>query len=259
MSADRTSREPGSRTAFFVGYLPMPGRLALFLWCLLPLVLGGVGGAALALALSNTDPGNGGRAPGNVTLTGVVQLDPYPMLRLPPDADHPEPWVMLVIQPGKNGAQGRLAGLEGQTVTANGFFYERDGQLLFELFGNRDAVQVAEPLDDFEPGPVREIGTFGLRGEIIDPKCYLGSMRPGERKPHMMCANRCLLGGIPPMLAVRDEAGVLSTVLLLGPDGAATLDPFEDWTSLPARLHGEMSVLDGLLIMRVDDGGISAL
>lgn len=250
---------PPARAAFFVGYLPMPGRLALFLWALLPLLIGLVGGGALALALGNAGPDSGGRMPGNVTLTGIVQLDPYPMLRLAPDADHPEPRTVLVIQPGKNGAQGRLARLVGQTVAANGFFYERDGALLFELFGNPDAVQAVDPVPGFDPAPGRPLGSHRLTGEIADPKCYLGAMRPGERKPHMMCANRCLLGGIPPMLAVRDGAGGLAMVLLLGTDGAATLAPFEDWTSLPATVEGEVSALDDLLIMRVAEGGVAGL
>jgi hypothetical protein len=253
------SWHPTSRTAFFVGYLKMPGPLALFLWGLLPLLLGGIVGAAVALAVNDTVPQPAGGAIGSATLTGVVQLAPYPMLRLPPDGAHAEPRTVLVIQPGKNGAQGRLAGLDGATVAADGLVYERDGQQLFELAGGAEAVRTVDAVPGFAPAAARSLGTHALSGEIVDPKCFLGAMRPGERKPHMMCGNRCLFGGIPPMLAVRDGEGALSMLLLLGPGGEATLAPFEDWTSLPARLTGEVSALDGLLIMRVAADGVIGL
>jgi len=45
-------------------------------------------------------------------------------------------------------------------------------------------------------------------GEIIDPKCYAGSMKPGDGKTHKACAALCLRGGIPP-------------VFVTGPDHAA--------------------------------------
>lgn len=248
-----------SRAAFFVGYLKMPGRLALFLWCLFPLLLGGAGGMAIALALSAPDPGTGARVGGRQTLTGVVQLDPYPMLRMPADETHEAPWLALLIRPGKNGAQGRLADLDGKTVAATGFFYERDGQRIFELAGNADAVQEVAPIDGFVPAGEQPIGAHDLLGEVVDPKCFLGAMHPGEGKPHMMCGNRCFFGGIPPMLAVRDEAGALTMVLLVTADGGASVAPFEEWTAQPARLQGEISRLDDLLIMRVADDGIAGL
>ncbi len=247
-----------SRSAFFVGYLKMPGRLALFLWCLFPLLLGGAGGMAIALALSAPDPGNGGRLAGT-TLTGIVQLAPYPMLRLPPDDDHAEPRTVLLIQPGKNGAQGRLAGLDGRTVALSGAYYERDGRRIFELAGRQDAVSEVAAIPGFAPAADRALGEHALSGELVDPKCFLGAMLPGEGKPHMMCGNRCLFGGIPPMLAVRNADGALTMVLLLGADGAATTAPFEAWTSRPVRLTGAVSVRDDLLIMQVAADGIVGL
>ena len=45
-----------------------------------------------------------------------------------------------------------------------------------------------------------------LRGEIVDSKCYLGVMNPGEGTVHRDCAARCLSGGLPPMLVVRSPA-----------------------------------------------------
>jgi hypothetical protein len=60
---------------------------------------------------------------------------------------------------------------------------------------------------------------FRGRGEIVDSKCYLGVMNPGERIVHRDCAIRCLSGGIPAMFAYRDNAGASHLALLLRSDG----------------------------------------
>jgi hypothetical protein len=252
MTRRRNSREP-----FFVGWAVMPGRLALFLWGLLPLVAGIVVGAALALAIDDVTPART-TVEGGVMLTGVVALDPYPMLRLPPDAEHPAPRTVLVVQGGKNGARPRLEAHDGSLVTVHGLLYRRDGALLFELAGGEDAVMPAEA-PAFAPAAAQPLGRHALAGEIVDPKCYLGAMRPGEGKPHMMCGNRCLIGGIPPMLAVHGTDGRLAMVLLVDAAGGAVTAPFEPWTSLPVRVEGEMFALDDLLVMRVGAGRVMGL
>ncbi len=56
-----------------------------------------------------------------------------------------------------------------------------------------------------------------LKGEIIDPKCYLGAMKPGGGKTHKACAMLCISGGVPPMLVTRD-ANKQETFYLLTTD-----------------------------------------
>jgi hypothetical protein len=55
-----------------------------------------------------------------------------------------------------------------------------------------------------------------LRGEIVDTKCYLGVMTPGEDKVHRGCAVRCISRGVPPAFLVRD-ASADSRILSFGP------------------------------------------
>ena len=38
-----------------------------------------------------------------------------------------------------------------------------------------------------------------VQGEILDPKCYFGVMKPAEGKIHKSFAIRCISGGIPPV------------------------------------------------------------
>jgi len=48
------------------------------------------------------------------------------------------------------------------------------------------------------------IGDQEITGEIVDPKCFFGVMKPGFGKIHRSCAIRCISGGIPPVLAVKE-------------------------------------------------------
>ncbi|MCB1158410.1 MAG: hypothetical protein H7A25_15285 [Leptospiraceae bacterium] len=44
-------------------------------------------------------------------------------------------------------------------------------------------------------------------GEIVDSKCALGAMSPGEGKSHRICAIQCIKNGIPPLLKVKNRTG----------------------------------------------------
>lgn len=57
-----------------------------------------------------------------------------------------------------------------------------------------------------------------IAGEIIDPKCYFGAMNPGEGKPHLSCAVRCLSGGIMPLVKYSTN-GEKNFALLMTKDG----------------------------------------
>ena len=52
---------------------------------------------------------------------------------------------------------------------------------------------------------VVSLGMSTLVEELVDTKCFLGVMRPASGNVHRGCAVRCLGGGAPPALLVRDE------------------------------------------------------
>jgi hypothetical protein len=76
-----------------------------------------------------------------------------------------------------------------------------------------------------------------VTGEIVDSKCFLGVMNPGERTVHRDCAIRCLSGGVPPMLAYRDAAGT-HLALLLGADADLLRRGVGRAVTLSGRLSG---------------------
>ena len=86
MNTDRHDAEDD----FFVGYLsPIPARLLRFLVAVTVSLLVCAAVFAFALGAGTTDPGNGRFIGGNRNLqnfTGLVDLEPYPILRVLPTA-----------------------------------------------------------------------------------------------------------------------------------------------------------------------------
>ena len=56
--------------------------------------------------------------------------------------------------------------------------------------------------EDLKHSITKKFGETRLKGEIYDPKCAFGAMKPGFGKPHRSCAIRCISGGVPPILRI---------------------------------------------------------
>jgi hypothetical protein len=78
-------------------------------------------------------------------------------------------------------------------------------------------------------------------GELVDTKCFLGVMRPATGKVHRACAVRCLSGGVPPGLLVRDAKGD-GVVLLLTGHGGKELDFDVELAGRVVRAHGSLEL-----------------
>jgi hypothetical protein len=240
---------------FFIGWLPTPRALVPFLGVVALVLAGLMAGAGYALMATQADYGEGAWAwdQGEQRLTGVLETAPYPVLRLPPDAEHPDGRTVLLTAEGKNGAQAQSDGLDGKTVDAAGFYIWRDGARILQVGGD-GLKAAAEPagLAGFRPAAEKVLGRARLTGEILDSKCYLGAMRPGQGKVHMACANLCLMGGIPPLFAVYREGAAPLLLLLADPMGRPVDAGVLDSVSLLVTLEGEVRRRGDLLIFRAD-------
>jgi hypothetical protein len=262
MNAEPTAtgtRRPADRPEFYVGYLPVPMRLRRWLRRLIPLLAGTLLIIAVLWSGSFRSPG---RAVWNTRelreLTGLAVARPYAMVRV---ADATAPGgvrSVLLVQEGKRGAADLLAELDGKPVRARGHILQRDTQQLLELVPGGlmaiDALPVADTrrLHDITAEP---IGAVTLRGEIIDPKCYLGAMKPGEGRTHKECAILCITGGIPPMFVTYDPSGRRSYYLLTGPNGGPADPGIRPFVADPVEVRGHASRLGDLtlLVVRPDD------
>jgi hypothetical protein len=87
--------------------------------------------------------------------------------------------------------------------------------------------------------PIRSLGPIVVRGEIVDSKCHLGVMKPGEGPAHRDCAVRCLLGSVTPMFVPsgHDPTGRLA---LVDPDGRPFTGSLETIAGRPLTIRGTL-------------------
>ncbi|MEM8914795.1 MAG: hypothetical protein AAGC83_03100, partial [Pseudomonadota bacterium] len=241
----------------------VPRRIAVF-GAIATAVTGGVAmGAGAALMAAQDDPGPGrfGANLGMNILTGILETDPYPYLRLPPDEDHDKPWTLALSGQGKRGVQSMVGDLNGQPVDAGGRMITHNGIEMLQV-GGRVRIRAAEDpsvLDGFVPSPPEDLGTHTLKGELVDSKCYIGSMRPGRGKAHMGCANLCLIGGIPPGFVTTDADGHDTWFLLADMNGQPLDEMLHDTVSLYVSVTGKVERRDDMLIFAIDQSTIGVL
>lgn len=173
---------------------------------------------------------------------GIVQERPYASLlvRRPGTSNGLFPFSRyLLVAPGKHGAAAAVAGLDGKQVRIRGSLIYRDGSTMIEFAS--DSARVVEGAGAGPADAVTDLGAVTLAGEIVDSKCYLGVMNPGNGKVHRDCAVRCISGGIPPAFLVKDAEGGSRTLLLAGSDGRQLNRELLDFVAEPITIHGRLT------------------
>lgn len=242
---------------FYVGYLPTPAGDTRFMRRWLPAVLAAaLVLAALAGALARPSGGGTWDTGAEITLEGELVASPFPMLRVARGDGSVE--RVLLVEMGKHGADARVspfARRDGTRVAARvrGFPIERDGQRMLELAED-------EPISPGGVLPrdaiVASAGTIELDGEIVDSKCWLGVMKPGDGKAHRDCATLCIRGGIPPSIVCRADDGSARRALVVGADGAPlSIEVLAPWIARPVRVRGDATVVDGVAFIRITQFG----
>ena len=133
-----------------------------------------------------------------IQLEGTLYYSPYPMLRVSIGDGLSKD--LLLIGLGKHGADAQLShmiferrGTYKMKLTGTLIYY--NGVTLFEI-ADQSHTLLKPSAERFESS---DFGEVHLDGEIVDPKCYFGVMKPGFGKIHRSCAARCISGGIPPV------------------------------------------------------------
>lgn len=240
---------------FFVGYLDgvaEPTRRHLVRWILLALVVVvGAGGAAAALQ-------NESRAGvfefGVVRpFAGWVERVPHPVLVVPHGPDEAGASRYLLTAFGKSGADHHFeGGAQGTWYEFDGTLVHRDGRTMVEVADGTVRAATAPEGMRRPASEAVDLGTVTLRGEIVDSKCFLGVMKPGSAKSHRACAVRCISGGVPPVLLVRDAEGYATYYLLVDEAGGAVNERVLPIVALPVEITGDLERQDDLLVLRAD-------
>ena len=145
MSTTEPAPEPTREAPFFIGWASLPAALAVPLTFVAAALIAGFAALALGLGASTGDPGPGGFdwAAGRLEMAGVVQARPYPILRLPPSAAHPDGHAVMLAGVGKVGAQAPAAPLDGKAAMAAGFLIKRGDLDMLQLDGPDGLVATA--------------------------------------------------------------------------------------------------------------------
>lgn len=168
------------------------------------------------------------------TIEGRLVEFPYPAL----DVDGPPGAFYWLVGPGKHGAAALVQGLDGRRVRVRGTLIERDGERMLQLVP--DEIETLSALTETKPLSNVRIRTVSVVGELVDSKCHLGVMKPGEGPVHRDCAVRCLLGAVPPMISVRDARGVPARLALLDEHGRPFFSDFSALAGRPLAIRGTL-------------------
>ncbi len=245
---------------FYVGYLPVapPATRRFVRWIVVLLVLAAVGSAITIAALQNPFAAAAFEFGKTRAFAGTIESNPYPTLVVArPGNDASASSRYLLVGAGKHGADLDVAKYDHKAVRLTGILIFRGNQTMIEVVSgslSEDASAAARP-----ESALKDLGAFDLVGEIVDGKCYLGVMNPGEGKVHRDCAVRCLSGGIPPLFAAEDFEGAPATLILT--DHAQKLLPK---ASLPlaakrVRVRGHVFQVGDSLRLETEPTAISPL
>ena len=133
-------------------------------------------------------------------------------------------------------------GFGGQAVHLRGTLIYRGNQTMIEVIA--ESIKAVEnPKQDLtKAASIQQVdlGRQTLIGEIVDSKCYLGVMDPGQLTTHRACAIRCISGGCPPVLLVRQTNSPPLYLLLVSSDGHPVNKHVLDRVAEPLEITGDI-------------------
>ncbi len=195
-------------------------------------------------------------------ITGTFHENPYPMLRV--EVAKKTFKNILLLGFGKSSANPFLDKLQNEVPDLNGKTLSIEGNLIY--YNGKTLIQIT---DDEKvtlvntkkvKGPEKEtVSKMTLQGEIIDPKCYFGVMKPGKGKIHRSCAVRCISGGIPPVLATTDNNNISEYYLLTDLKGHRISDAILPFIGKPSEIKGIVEKMEDWYVMRINPQEIKVI
>lgn len=186
--------------------------------------------------------------------SGILRLAPYPHLLVPRPGNLGNQSVYstyYLVAPWKFGLNREtLAAFDGKPVSLNGTLIYRGNQTMIEVVP--DSIHATNADLRTALPTTTLLGKQTLIGEIVDSKCFLGVMNPGQLTPHRACAIRCISGGVPPVLLVRQKDGPAIYLLLVSADSKPVNKQVLDLVAEPVEITGEVERQGELLILRSD-------
>ena len=242
---------------FYVGYLdPAPPGLGRRMRALAVCSLVVAIGAAVAVGLGQRRLPEATFEFGTIVkLDGYLAVDPYPSLLVVEGAGVTR---HLLVGYGKRGVAAEALDLSDRWVSLEAMRIHRDGQTMLQIEPG-SVLEMPEQRPAPSPEAVEDLGVRYVEGEIVGSKCYLGVMNPGSGVAHRACANHCIRGGVPPMLAVTHLAGETEGLLLVDEDGEPLGDTLLDLAAAPVGVTGRVVRVGATTFIHVDATNIRRL
>jgi hypothetical protein len=255
---------------FYIGWMPVaPGSFAKHIRWVLAIIFFLVAAVALCLSLLQKKFSTAVFEFGQLTkVKGEYSRYPVPSLKVQSHIDmfgNATYITMPLVGYGKMGAEGLIGQLEKdrhisldkKTVTFKGTLLYSDGKTLLQIDGNdQPLVDVADAAAQGLKPSIKDLGIKELTGEILDPKCYFGVMKPGHGKPHRDCAIRCIAGGISPVFKTVAENGETDYYLVLGENGEKMNEQIADYVGEPISLKAKLVQYNDWIILYSDKKSI---
>ncbi|MEM9547228.1 MAG: hypothetical protein AAGA77_14710 [Bacteroidota bacterium] len=195
--------------------------------------------------------------------SGTYYDEPFPVLIL--DEGPLEAGIdrhALLVGFGKHGAK-TFTGtaekthgkLHGKRLKIQGTLIYSEEKTLIELTKKEQSILSVEGGTP-QPAIKTERKKVSLQGEILDPKCWFGVMKPAEGKVHKSCAIRCISGGIPPVFRHRTDAGNVYYVLK-GLNGEDINHEVLGFVGEGVKVNGNAYEVNGWKVLEVDPTKIS--
>ncbi len=242
---------------FYIGYLPkMPESFKRLIRPTAVILIVTAIGFGVLFALSQQPFARSFFEFGNVQeFAGTIQAEPVPFLLVEKEELNnglPAFFRYPLVGEGKHGVADKVAEIDGMRVSLKGTLIYRDGLRMIEVVSDSVVpIPGDSPNIQTEETP-KSLGRMTLRGEIIDSKCYLGVMNPGNQKTHRDCAVACLRGGVPALYVVKDGNGNTSELWLVSETGEAINEPILDYVAEPVEVDGRVTRQGDQLFFFID-------
>ncbi|MEM9486750.1 MAG: hypothetical protein AAGA83_24010 [Cyanobacteria bacterium P01_F01_bin.116] len=246
------SSPPPPSDEFYVNYAPAPASYRRFLLRFIPLlVVSSILFAVVFPGLHNQF--NSGKNHSGTELEGLLVGEPVPHLIVPRpgNVDSQVPFSRYLLSGlGKSTPNAAVLEQVGQWVKLSGFLLSRNQ---FSIIAARSAEPIDPPANvTINPEQGTSLGEFSLTGEILDGKCYPGTMKPGQGKTHRACAIRCISGGVPAIFRVQNNRKDVMYFLLADEQGQAVNDRILNLIADPVRITGTVMQYDDMFVLQAE-------
>ncbi len=253
---------------FYIGWMPKaPDKFAKHVKKVVLILVLVVTTISVLLAFSQKKFDTGNFEFGTLTeVKGILSKTPVPNLKIIGRKDiwgNPTYITAILVGYGKHGADGIISDLEKENKTSldkkeiivKGTLLYNDGKLVMQIAAqDKPLVRIGGGVSSPDLVPhIKNLGVQTVTGEIIDPKCYFGVMKPGLGKPHRDCAIRCILGGISPLLHVQNSKGASNYYIIVGSNGEKMNEAVQDFVAEPVELTGKLVQYDDWIVMYLNN------